>query len=95
MAGSRAERGGLAFAVPETDAVGVSMECDRGSRSVRISTVDDRIYAVAKVPADNAALQAFRASGKMWVWDDNQFMRAETLAERQAIEDFFRFCGAR
>ena len=30
----------LSFTIPETDAVGVGMECGRGSRSVRISTVD-------------------------------------------------------
>lgn len=40
MWGSQGERGELAFAVPETDAVGISMQCGRGSRSVRISTAD-------------------------------------------------------
>ena len=34
------DRGVLAFAIPETDAVGVGMECRRGSRAVRVSTVD-------------------------------------------------------
>jgi hypothetical protein len=124
IGGSRGERGGLAFAVPETDAVGVSLECHRGSRSVRVSTadplsagirlaigagetrtdvpatpthdsmIDDSIYAVANLPADDGALQAFRASGEMWVWDESQLMRAETDAEREAIEAFFRFCGS-
>jgi hypothetical protein len=57
--------------------------------------IDDGIYAVANLPTDDAALQAFAASGEMWVWDESQLMRAETDAERQAIVDFFSFCEAR
>lgn len=124
MGGHRGERGGLSYAVPETDAISITMECNRGSGSARISApdrlsagvrlvigsgdartetgaspihdseIDDSIYAVANVPVDDAALQAFRASGEMWVWDDTQIMPAETDAERQMIEEFFRFCGA-
>lgn len=124
MGGHRGERGGLSYGVPETDAISISMECDRGSRSVRTSAadrlsagvrlvigsgdtrselgaspihdslIDDSIYAVANVPVNDPALQAFRASGEMWVWDDSYVMRAETDAERQMIEEFFHFCDA-
>lgn len=123
MRGSRGERGGLTFAVPETDNVGVTMECDRGSRSVRVSAADpdalgsrlvfgsgerradvaaspsrdpefdDSVYADARVAIDHPIFRAFRGSGELWVWDADAPMRSETDAEREAIEEFFDFCG--
>jgi len=38
--GVQGHRAGLTFAIPETDAVGVTLECDRGSRIVRLASVD-------------------------------------------------------
>src|SRR5512147_1774570 len=40
MTSSSGTRSGLAFAIPETDAVGIDMECERGSRTIRLSAVD-------------------------------------------------------
>jgi hypothetical protein len=79
--------GGLSFAVAETDNVRVAMECERGSRSVRVSAVDPNAAGTQLVIGSgdaSATLPATPSNDTMI--DDSTYAAAITDVEHPVLQ---------